>query len=304
MPAAPAIPTRLALASALVLALAGVAVSATAPRSPASAPGARHSPAPAREALLTVPADVPPALLGGKLPASVAVRVHVTAAGLVDSARAGAGDARLRASAEAAARWWVFAPAAGGAAFEVRVPVAAAHDAVPLHPDVLAIARKAEARGDLPMALAAWVGALGRVGESPVVANEWAIREQVIAIAHRMSPPPHTPGEIAARARGARNRQLRTVARAEHGELVGLFDEALRGAPWWDEPYLWRAGSLAGCGRTAEALRSLRAYRLASTDSAGAAFAGRLIGRLAASDTVGVCEAIKTWRVVSEPVAR
>lgn len=297
-----AISARLALAAATAATLAIVAVTAA----PAATPGSRagDTPAPAREVLLAVPADLPPALLGEKVSAKLAVRVHVTAAGLVDSARAVSGDPRLRASAEASARWWVFAPAAADGPLTVTVPVAAERDAEGLRPDVLAMARESEAHGDLPTALAAWVGALGRVGTSPVTSNEWAIREHTMALARRMSPPPRLPNAVWGPVRAARGQQLRTVARARHLELVAQFDAALLSAPWWDEPYLWRACSLAGCGRTAEALRSLRAYRLASADTGGVAFAGRLIDRLAAADTVGVCEAIKTWRVVSEPVAR
>lgn len=260
--------------------------------------------APPRTVLLTAPADLPPELLGTKVAAAIGVRALVAPSGLVDSATAVSGDERLRPSAEAAARWWVFAPAGERQWITVTVPVTAAEDAEALHPDVLAIAREAEAGGDLPTALASWVGALSRLGMSPVALNEWAIREHAMALARRITPPP-VPGDlVGGTARGARGQQLRTVGRMGHMDLLGRFDYALLRAPWWDEPYLWRAGSLAGCGRTAEALRSLRAYRLASADSAGVAFAGRLIDRLAAADTVGVCEAIKTWRVVSEPRTR
>lgn len=295
MKPAAAVPVRLALAAAVAFALA--AASAPPSHPDAGAGGARA-------ALLTVPADLPPALLGEAVAAKLTVRVAVSPEGLVDSAVAVAGDARLRASAEAAARWWVFTPAARPATLTVSVPVEAARDAADLRPDVLAMARESEAHGDLPTALAAWVGALARVGTSPTVANEWAIREHAIALARRMSPPPPLPNVVWGPARGARGQQLRTVARAKHVELVAQFDTALREAPWWDEPYLWRAGSLAGCGRTAEALRSLRAYRLASTDTAGIAFAERLMSRLAAADTIGVCEAVKTWRVTAEPAPR
>lgn len=285
------------LAACLALACAAPPVGAGATGVPAAGPAPRA-------VLLTAPADLPPELLGTKVSAEVAVRALVAPSGLVDSARAVSGDPRLRASAEAAARWWVFAPAEGRDWITVTVPVTAGEDAEPLHPDVLAIARESEAGGDLRTALASWVGALNRLGRSPVVLNEWAIREHAMALARRITPPPPLGDAIGGAARGARGQQLRTVARSGHMELVERFDRALARAPWWDEPYLWRAGSLAGCGRTAEALRSLRAYRLASADSAGVAFAGRMIDRLAAADTVGVCESIKTWGVVSEPRTR
>jgi len=291
-------PTRVAPATA------ALACAALLCFSPAAHAAAAAEPAAARAMLLTAPADLPTAQLGKQVAASIGVRVLVSAEGLVDSARATSGDPSLRPSAEAAARWWVFAPGDRREWVAVTVPVSASADAAALHPDVLAMAREAERSGDLPAALASWVGALNRLGTSPVVANEWAIREHTFALARRISPPPMPGGGIAARARGARNSQLRTVARAEHLDLVAQFDTALMAAPWWPEPYLWRAGSLAGGGQVAEALRSLRAYRLASSDTAGVAFAGRLIPRLAAGDNVGVCEAIKTWGVTSESTSR
>ena len=288
-------PAPAALAFAALLSLPFLAHAAT----PAPA-----QPAADRATLLTAPADLPASQLGRKVAASIGVRVLVTAEGLVDSARATSGDPTLRPSAEAAARWWVFAPGDRREWVAITVPVSASADAAELHPDVLALAREAERGGDLTTALASWVGALNRLGTSPVVVNEWAIREHTFALARRISPPPLPGGAIAARTRGARNSQLRTVARAAHLDLVAQFDEALRAAPWWPEPYLWRAGSLAGGGQVAEALRSLRAYRLASSDTAGVAFAGRLIPRLAAGDDVGVCEAIKTWGVTTEQSSR
>lgn len=270
----------------------------------AAAPPKPAQPAPARAVLLTAPADIPSAQLGRKIATMIGVRVLVTPEGLVDSARATSGDPALRPSAEASARWWVFAPGERREWVPVTVPVSAGTDAADLHPDVLALAREAERSGDLETALASWVGALNRLGTSPVVVNEWAIREHTFALARRISPPPLPGSAVAARARGARNSQLRTVARAAHLELVAQFDTALLAAPWWPEPYLWRAGSLAGAGQAAEALRSLRAYRLASSDTAGVAFAGRLIPRLAAGDETGVCEAIKTWGVTTEQTSR
>lgn len=299
MRSAPTIPAFLAPALACAALLAGALVAA--PRAATAPPAA----APAgRAVLLTAPADLPPGMLGRKVSAEIAVRVLVSPSGLVDSAKAVAGDERLRAPAEAAARWWVFAPAGESEWTMVTVPVAAGEDAEPLHPDVIALARESEADGDFQTALASWVGALNRLGMNPTVLNEWSIREHAIALARRITPAAPPGDALAGTARGARAQQLRTVARAGHMDLVAQFDHALLRAPWWDEPYLWRAGSLAGCGRTAEAMRSLRAYRLASADSAGVAFAGRMIDRLAAADTVGVCEAIKTWGVVSEPRTR
>jgi hypothetical protein len=290
--AAPVLAAALALAASLLLA----------PRTGA-APAARPATRPPRATLSTVPADLPAEMLGEKVSAIVTVRALVAPSGLVDSTRAEDGDERLRPSAEAAVRWWVFAPGRSREWVAVRVPFEADADAEPLYPDVIAIARQSESDGDLPTALAGWVGALARLGKSPVVRNEWTIREHTMAIAHRM-PPIYPGGELEGTESAARGEQLRTVARSAHLDLLARFDHVLAGAPWWDEPYLWSACSYAGCGRGADALRSLRAYRLATTDSAGSAFAARMIDRLAVSDTTGVSAAIRTWRVVMEPEDR
>ncbi len=268
---------------------------------PRSATPARAAEAgPEREVLLTAPVNLPSALLGQHVNARIGVRAHVSPTGLVESAHAVSGDPRLREAAEASVRWWVFAPAPRAEWETVTVPVEVSADAPGIRPDVIGMARESEAHGDLATALAAWTGALERTGRSPLVENPWEFREHVLAIVRRMPSPPEPPYVVFATARQTRASQLRAVARGTHVDLVKRFDDELAGAPWWADLWMWRAGSLAGCGRTAEALRSLKFYRLASTDTAGVAFADRLITRLAAADTVGVCEAVKTWRVVTE----
>jgi hypothetical protein len=284
---APTVLLALALASAFAL-----------PRAATPARAAEANPE--RTVLLTAPANLPPALLGERVHAQVGVRAHVSAPGLVDSALAVSGDPRLRQAAEASVRWWVFAPSPRAGWETVTVPFEAGADAPGLHPDVISMARASEARGDLPTALAAWTGALERTGTSPVAENPWEFREHVLSIVRRMPSRPEPPLVVFAAANRVRASQLRTMARGDHADLVKRFDDAIAGAPWWADLWLWRAGSLAGCGRTAEALRSLKTYRLASADTAGVAFANRLIVRLATSDTVGVCEAVKTWQVVTE----
>jgi hypothetical protein len=290
---APAISFRVAPA------LAGLALAclASAPALHAAAP-----PAPAARAVVSsVPADIPSDLIGDSLSASVTVRALVAPSGLVDSATAVAGDERLRAAAEAAVRWWVFAPARAASWASVNVPFEGRDDDEPLRPDVLALARDAEAGGDDAGALAALSGALARLGRSPAVNNEWSVRERALAMTRRRSAL-FPPGDaLTGAAQSARGEQLRAVTRVDHAALVTRFDQVLAAAPWWDEPYLWRAGSLAGTGRVADALRSLRAFRLGTRDSEAAAFAGRMIDRLAAADTLGVNAAIKTWRVPADP---
>jgi hypothetical protein len=287
----PVRPTRI-LAALAGLCLAGLGFSGLVL---AAAP-----PAP-RAVLLTVPADVPDAMLGEAFTAKIGVRALVAPSGLVDSTAAVDGDERLRASAETAVRWWVFAPARTAGWTTVSVSIEGHDDDEPLRPDVLALASQAETAGDDATALAALTGALARHGMSPTVNNDWGVRERALVI-NKRRPALYPPGdELVGIAQVARGEQLRTVTRVGHAALVAQFDKVVTGAPWWDEPYLWRAGSLAGTGNTAEALRSLRAFRLGTRDSAASVFAARLIDRLAAADTLGVSAAIKTWRVPADP---
>lgn len=289
-----------ALAPVLLAAALAAPLLAPPAAAPARAAGAKEQ----RVALLTAPANLPDALLGQAVSARIEVRARVAPSGLVEDAHAVSGDARLRAAAEAAVRWWVFTPAPRASREDVTVTIETKADAPTLHPDVLAMGRAAEEGGDLASAIAAWTGALARVGQSPVVADPWALREHVIELARRMPSPPPPPAVVVVQTRGVRGDQERAVARGTHEDLLPRFDEAISAAPWWPDAWLWRAGSLAGCGRVPEALRSLKAYRLAATDTAGIAFAGRMIDRLAAADTIGVCAAIKTYGVVTEKPAR
>ncbi len=96
---------------------------------------------------------------------TIEVCVLVDSTGTVSEARVVRALPPFDSAAVEAARWWVFAPARDhsrpvrarvAVTLEARVP----RDAEPLSPDVVALARDAEARGDLRGALDAWTGAL------------------------------------------------------------------------------------------------------------------------------------------------
>ena len=270
------------LACALAATVAGAAT---------SAPSAPH--AVALTPVLAVTPDVPQAALDAQLSGRVALLVRVNAAGLVDSVRVTSGDPRLRAAATDAARWTVFAPQPAPVWSALSVTIDGRQEAEPLNPDVLTLAREAEAAKDWPNALAAWTGALQRLGTHPSLANDWAIREHTLRVAARFPVMPGVPGETAGLARGARIEQERAVASAKHADLVAAWDKALVVAPWWADVYLWRAGSLAACGRSAEARRSLRFYQLGAADSTGRWLASTALRMLAAGDSLGASELIK-----------
>jgi len=250
------------------------------------------APPASREVLSRVPADVPRAALAAHLKGDVVVEALVAPTGVVDSVRA-QGDPRLRGAAEAAVRWWIFSPAATSDWVRVNVAIDGTVGDEPLNPDVLAMARDAEKTGDLRGAIDAWTGALHRAGRHPSIRNEWAIRGHVIQLAARMKTPPPPPHAAQVHAEGARIKQDRTLARSLHADLVTIFDASLLDAPWWSEAYQWRAASEAGCGRITDAMRSLLAFRLGTSDSTNQALADSALAGLAASDTLGVSELLK-----------
>ncbi len=277
-------------AALLVLSLAAFAAGAAAATKPATA---KLPPTVALTPVLQPAADVPQAALDAQLKGAVQLLVHVTRPGYVDSVRVLSGDARLRIAAADVARWCVYAPQAAPVWTTLSVTVDGAVEPEPLNPDVLAIAREAERAKDWSNALAAWTGALQRLGTHPSLANEWALREHALRVSRQMTPVPQAPGDTQGNARGARTQQERVIARGQHEDVVGIFDTVLKTAPWWSDPYLWRASSLAGCGRSAEAVRSLRFYLLGAPDSAGTWLATTALAQLASGDSLGASELIK-----------
>lgn len=284
--------TRAALLVLSLAVFAAGADAATKPAAPAS-PAAKLPHTVTLTPVLQPAADVPQAALDAQLKGTVTLLVRVTRPGYVDSLRVLTGDARLRTAASDVARWCVYAPQTAPVWTTLAVTVDGRVEPEPLNPDVLAIAREAEGAKDWNNALAAWTGALQRLGTHPSLANEWALREHALRASRQIKPVPQAPGETQGNARGARTQQERVVARGQHEDLVGIFDTVLKTAPWWSDPYLWRASSLAGCGRSAEAVRSLRFYLLGAPDSAGTWLATTALAQIAAGDTLGASELIK-----------
>ncbi|MFN8589144.1 MAG: energy transducer TonB [Candidatus Eisenbacteria bacterium] len=243
--------------------------------------------------VLEVTPDVPQAALDAGLSGRVTLQVRVSRDGLVDSVRVTSGDPRLREAAIAAARWTVYAPQPAPAWTALAYTLNGAVEAEPLNPDVLTMAREAEAAKDWNNALAAWTGALARLGTHPALANVWSLREHSVRVAAHAGAAAHPGGETTSLAQTARGEQERAVASGKHADLVAIWDRVLKEAPWWGDIYLWRAGSLAACGRSAEARRSLRFYQLCPNDSSGRWLAGTALRMLAAGDSLGACELIK-----------
>jgi hypothetical protein len=243
--------------------------------------------------LSTVPAALSPAAFAAHLSGKVSVHVHVTPTGLADSVRATVGATALRATAESAARWYVFDASPKGGWTDVVVDVApAAADDDPLSPDFVASAIQAEKDGDLRGALDWWLGALNKVGTHPELRNPWAVREQTLRIATAMHPAPPVPHVAGVTGMGLSAQLERTVARLQHQDIVGLMQPILLEAPWWADAYRCLAAAQSGSGQLLEARRTLRFYQMAA-DSAGRVRAANALRMLAVADTIGASEVLK-----------
>ena len=223
--------------SPIVVALLALLVTVTAHAVPPAAPAAPR-------VLSTIPADLTGPALRAHLSGVVPVRVHVTTDGIVDSARAIGGDARLRTDAEAAARWAVYEAPAKAAWTTLPVRLEPGEDA-PQTIDFRRSALDAERAGDLTNALLYWSGAVAHVGTHASLRNVWALRERSAHVAQRMNPRPPVASETIKGGMAIAAELERTVARADHLARIEALQPILREAPWWDDPYRCLAASSA-----------------------------------------------------------
>jgi len=154
-------------------------------------------------------------------------------------------------------------------------------------PDVVALARDAEARGNAREALDAWTGALARAGTHPTLGNEWALREHVLRLARVLHPAPEVSQATIGRAHAQHNLLLRNMARAINADCARSLDDVLLTAPWYADAYRWRASARAASGDRDGAWRDALCYALAAPDSAGLAVSAAALRALAVADTLG-----------------
>lgn len=287
----------------LVLAALAMLAALFAPMARASSRGTPRAAAPATcDPLPGEAPDTPPVLrsavglnysndlLASPADAVVRVCVLVDSTGVVREASVLGPRAPFDDAALDAARWSVFEPARRrGRAVPARVTLEVSartpRDADPLVPDVLALARQAEAQGDLRGALDAWTGTLARVGVHPALQDEWTLRAHALSVAARFPAPPTVPAPTEARARGTHNLMLRNISRADNADYARALDDVLREAPWYADAYRWRAAARAASGQRDGAVRDVLCYRLAA-DSAGRALAERALVALSRADTL------------------
>jgi len=229
---------------------------------------------------------------------SVEVCVLVDSLGIVREARVLRGGTAYDSTAVQAARWWLFEPArlAGrpvASTTRVTVEITLPADQDPLVPDVRALALDAEARGDLRGAMDAWTGVLARVGVHPTLGDEWSVRERILRLAARITPPPPVPRPVLSRARNANNLMQRNIARGDNEDYARTLDEALLVAPWFADAYRWRAAARAMSGQRPGAMRDVLCYESAARDSASRSRAERALHALAAGDTLAANSLLK-----------
>jgi len=294
------IPTRVAAALALLVLLLPAARVGAEPAVGVAPCGPADAPAPDRPAVARdrVGFNFAAVAHDGAPSHTLDLCARVDEYGLVREVRVRRGGTPFDSAAVDAVRWWLFDPArrdgrpvASWVAVSVSPEPPA--DALPLVPDVIALAHEAEAAGDLRGAMDAWTGVLARVGQHPMLSDEWSVRERVLQLASRLPQPPPVPMATEGRARGARNLMQRNIARGDNADYAKRLDEVLLVAPWYVDAYRWRAAARAASGMRDGAVRDAMCYRLGAPDSASRALADRALAALATGDTLAANSLLK-----------
>jgi len=123
-------------------------------------------------------------------------------------------------------------------------------------------AKAAEQAGKLREALTHYVSALQSVSEGS--ADDQPLRETIIKLVQKLSPPPAVPEE--ARRFSIRGQTWIKEAKnsSDFEEAAKEFGKALRVAPWWADGYINQAVALEKAGKFDGAIRSLKLYLLAA----------------------------------------
>ncbi len=125
--------------------------------------------------------------------------------------------------------------------------------------------RAAEQAGRLREALTHYVAALQSVSEGS--ADDQRLRETIIKLVQKLSPPPAVPEE--ARRFSVRGQIAIKDAKtaADFDEAAKEFGKAVRVAPWWADGYINQGVALEKAGKFNEAARALKFYLLAAPNA-------------------------------------
>ena len=123
----------------------------------------------------------------------------------------------------------------------------------------------AERAGKLREALTHYVTALQSVSEGS--ADDQRLRETIIRLVQKLSPPPAIPEE--AERRMARGRAAVKAATDEQGfvRAANEFSAAVKAAPWLADGYFNLGVVLDKAGKHADAIRNLKLYMLAAPNA-------------------------------------
>ncbi len=127
------------------------------------------------------------------------------------------------------------------------------------------LGRQAEQAGRPREALTHYVAALQFTSEGS--ASDQSLREKIISLVQKLTPPPAVPDE-------ARNFAVRgqiafkeAKSQSDYVEATKEFSRALKVAPWWTETYFNLAVAQEKAGQVNDAVRSLKLYLLAAPNA-------------------------------------
>lgn len=131
--------------------------------------------------------------------------------------------------------------------------------------DSEALGRAAEQAGRLREAVNHYVAAFQSASEGS--ASDQALREKVISLVQKLSPPPAIPDEARRFAVRGQIAVREAKSQADYLEAAREFSKALKLAPWWAESYFNLAVAQEKAGQFTEAVRSLKLYLLAAPNA-------------------------------------
>lgn len=124
------------------------------------------------------------------------------------------------------------------------------------------LGREAEQAGKFREALKYYQAALQSSVEGS--SADQRLREKIIALVQKVSPPPAIPDEARRFAVRGQIAVKEAKSQADYVDAAREFNRALRLAPWWAESYFNLAVAQEKAGQFTEAVRSLKLYLLAA----------------------------------------
>jgi tetratricopeptide (TPR) repeat protein len=128
--------------------------------------------------------------------------------------------------------------------------------------DEESLGREAEQAGKYRESLTHYVSALQSASEGS--SKDQQLREKIISLALKVTPPPAVPDEARRYAVRGKSAISEAKSASDFEEAAREFSKALRIAPWWAESYFNRAVAQEKAGQLNDAISSLKLYLLAA----------------------------------------